>query len=80
VLPPYGTDEIAHAVLERLRACDVHVDTVSVTADDVARTWHLSARLGDSREVAIVYPYAAREGIHTPGELAEWFAREVAQG
>jgi len=79
VLPPYGTDEIAEAVLARLRAADVQVDSVCVTADDIARTWHLTARLGDSREVAVVYPYSVPEGIHTPRELAEWFASEVAK-
>jgi hypothetical protein len=80
VLPPYGTDEIAQAVLTRLQACGIRVQAVSVTADDVARAWHVTARLEDSREIRTAYPYSAREGIHTPRELAEWFVREAGDG
>jgi hypothetical protein len=75
VLPPYGTDEIAAAVLARLRACHLNVLALSVTADDIARTWHVTARLADSRQIATAYPYSAPDGIHTPREIAEWFVR-----
>lgn len=77
MLPPYGTDEIAQAVLARLHAGGVRVQAVSVTAEDTARTWHVTARLENGREVSAQYSYSAPEGIHTPRELAEWFAREA---
>jgi hypothetical protein len=77
VLPPYGTDELAQAVCARLRSCGITALSVSVTADDIAKTWRVAARLENGREVVTIYPYSAPEGIHTPRELAEWFARDA---
>jgi hypothetical protein len=77
VLPPYGTEEIAHAVLARLHARKLRVQAITVTANDRARAWHLTAHLENGRAFAMTYPYSTPEGIHTPRELAEWFARAL---
>jgi hypothetical protein len=80
MLPPYQSDEVAQAVLARLAQAGERPAplTVTVTADNVARAWRIEARFADGREVVGRYPFSAPAGIHTPAELADWFAAEVA--
>lgn len=78
MLPPYESDEVAEAVLARLARAGERPASLTVTADNAARTWRIEARLADGREVGGRYAFTAPSGIHTPGELAEWFAAEVA--
>ena len=78
MLPPYESDEVAQAVLARLAQAGERPASVTVTADNTARAWRIEARFADGREVSGGYPFTAPAGIHTPAELAEWFAAESA--
>ena len=76
MLPPYATEEIARAIMERFERTGAPVRRVIVTADLRTREWRIQAELsvGGSRTAA--YAFSAPEGIHTPAELALWFARD----
>lgn len=80
MLPPYQSDEVARAVLARLAQAGERSVSLTVTADNAARAWRIEARFADGREVSGGYPFTAPAGIHTPAELAEWFATEAAIG
>lgn len=79
MLPPYTSDEVAEAVLGRLRALGCPVARLTVAAHDLSREWRVTAELEDGREVVASYPFSAPEGIHVPAEIAAWFAERVPQ-
>jgi Cdc6-like AAA superfamily ATPase len=74
VFPPYGAEEVAEAVRRRLEHGGFRVRRLVVTADDVARNWCVEARLEEWGDVVAGFPFSSPAGIHTPGELADWFA------
>lgn len=74
VLPPYGAEEVAEAVQRRLVRGGFQFRRLVVTADDVAREWRVEAQLEEWGDVVASFPFASAAGIHTPAELADWFA------
>lgn len=78
MLPPYGSDEVAEAVMGRLRRAGMVARVLTVAADDAAHVWSIAATLEDGRRVAAQYAFSAPEGIHTPAELAAWFCAKAA--
>ena len=77
MLPPYDSDEVAEAVQRRMQRAGLVLHRLVVTADDHARAWRIDAWLHDGREVVTFFPFSSPEGIHTPAELADWFAGEA---
>lgn len=76
MLPPYHSEDIAQAVQESLGRVGISAPHVVVTADLRSRRWIVLARW-EGGEHRASYRFAGREGIHTPAELAGWFARDV---
>ena len=74
MLPPYEAEEVAEAVQRRLARAGVRFHRLVVTADDLARQWRVEARLEERGDVVAAFPVASAAGIHTPAELADWFA------
>lgn len=70
MLPPYDTDEVARAVVEKARACGQEPTAVTVMAHLLERRWILAASFRDQDRVRVEAPFSEEEGVMTPAELA----------
>lgn len=77
---PYGSDEVAAAVAERLRVAGVSFTTLHVVADERSRDWTVAIALtgGEARRLRV--PFSTREGITVPREIADGCAQIVTSG
>lgn len=71
MLPPYDTDEVAVAVVEKARASGQVPAMVTVVAHLRERKWTVVATFQGRDQVRFQAPFSAEDGVLTPAELAE---------